>query len=97
MLMEVDDPVNDLTSIVTNHALCKRPKVMQHLIQAPPSHPLDEDVNVSLVLCGPQTTDDVRMRETPEHGHLFLQSPQLLLLVCFSVPNIAHLGVGVRR
>ena len=97
MLVEVDDPVNDLTSIVTNHALCKRPKVVKHLIQTPPSHPLDEDVDVPLVLRGSQTTDNVWVRKTAEHGHLLLQSPQLLLLVCFGVPNIAHLVVGERE
>ena len=73
MFMKVDDPINNLTSVVTNHALCKRPKVVQHLIQTPSSHPLDEDVDVSLVLRGSQTTDNVRMRETTQHGHLLLQ------------------------
>jgi hypothetical protein len=91
MLVKVDDPINDLTSIVANHALCKRSEVMQDLIQAAPSHPLNEDVDVALMLRGPQAADDVWVRETAEHGDLFLQPLQLFLLVRFGVPNIADL------
>ena len=72
MLMKVDDTIDDLPGVLTYHALCKWTEVVQHLVQAPPSHPLYEDIDVALVLGGSQAADNVGMRETAEHRHLIV-------------------------
>ena len=64
---------------------------MQHLIQTPSGHPLDEDVDVALVLCGSQTAHHVGVGEPAKHVDLVMQSLQLLLLVSLCVADIAHL------
>ena len=54
-------------------------------------HPLDKDVDVSIVLRGSETADQVGVVDAAQHGHLTLQPLQLLLLLCLGVADIAHL------
>ena len=60
-------------------------------------HPFNEDVDVSHVLCGSETADNVGVAESTDHGNLLLQSLQFLLLLALGVPHIAHLGERERR
>ena len=59
VFVKVHNAVYNLPGVVTDDTLCKRPKVMEDLIQTPSSHPLDEDINVTLVLRGSKATDNV--------------------------------------
>ena len=55
------------------------------------SHPLNEDVDVSVVLCGSQAAHYVGMAKLPQHCYLLLEALQLLLLLLCSVADIANL------
>ena len=95
IFVEVDDAIDDLSRVVTNHVLRKRAKVVQHLIEASSGHPLDEDVDVPFVLSGAETADNVGVGESAQHHHLLLQPLQLLLLLSLSVSRVTHLRDGV--
>lgn len=97
MLMQVHDSIDDLSGIITYHTLGKRSKVVEHLIQTPSGHPLYEDVDVALMLSGPQAADDVGMRETTQHHYLVVKSLQLLLFLCLGVPHVTNLDGGRRE
>ena len=97
MLMKVHNSIDNLSGVITNHTLSKRPKVVEDLIQAASRHPLNEDVDVALVLSGSQAADDIGVRETTQHHDLIVQPLQLLLLLCLGVPDVAHLRMEGRE
>ena len=65
MFVEVDNSIDNLSGVVADDALSKPTKVMENLIQASSGHPLNEDVDVSFVLGGPQTADHIGVGESP--------------------------------
>ena len=96
MFVEIHNAIDDLSGVVRDDTLCKPSKVVQNLVQAATSHPLYEDIDVSLMLGGPQTAHYVGVGETTQHHYLLVKPLQFCLLLCLCVPHITHLAWGDR-
>ena len=94
VLVEIHDTIDDLSSVVRNDALLKLTEIVQDLIETPSRHPLYEDIDMAFGLSGPQTPHYVRVRESPQHHDLLVESLHFSLLLRLGVPGIAHLRGG---